>query len=217
MNKVDIRAFGGIVLCGGRSTRMGRPKLALPFGDELMLQRVVRILSSVVSPVVVVAATVQELPSLAADVVVARDDHSDLGPLEGLRVGLNVLRSRAVAAYVTACDSPLLRPEFIRAMIARLGDHDMAIPSEGEYHHPLSAVYRTSLVRTIESLIAANRMRPTFLLDECNARVVDVDELRHVDPELNSLRNVNTVEEYVAALDAAGFSTSDAKKLIAES
>ena len=48
--------FGGIVLCGGKSTRMGRPKLSLPFGDETMLSRVVRIVSQVVSPVVVVAS-----------------------------------------------------------------------------------------------------------------------------------------------------------------
>jgi molybdopterin-guanine dinucleotide biosynthesis protein A len=43
---------GGIVLCGGRSTRMGRPKLSLPFGPETMLQRVLRILSEVVAPIV---------------------------------------------------------------------------------------------------------------------------------------------------------------------
>ncbi|MCA9117229.1 MAG: NTP transferase domain-containing protein, partial [Planctomycetaceae bacterium] len=52
----------GIVLCGGRSSRMGQPKHLLPFGDETMLQRVVRTLSAVVSPVVVVAARGQQLP-----------------------------------------------------------------------------------------------------------------------------------------------------------
>ncbi|MGH7202444.1 MAG: molybdenum cofactor guanylyltransferase, partial [Planctomycetaceae bacterium] len=57
----------------------------------------------------------------------------------------------------------------------------------------------------IRALIAAERMRPVFLLDECNAREVDVESLRDVDPELHSLRNVNTPEEYEAALTAAGF------------
>jgi molybdenum cofactor guanylyltransferase len=58
-------SYGGIVLCGGRSTRMGSSKALLPFGPETMLQRVVRLLSSVVSPIVVVAAVNQELPELA--------------------------------------------------------------------------------------------------------------------------------------------------------
>ena len=51
----------GIVLCGGKSTRMGVPKATLPFGPETMLQRVVRLLGTVVSPIVVVAARGQEL------------------------------------------------------------------------------------------------------------------------------------------------------------
>ena len=56
MQAVPRDRFGGIVLCGGKSERMGRPKLLLPFGDETMLARVVRIVGQVVSPVVVVAA-----------------------------------------------------------------------------------------------------------------------------------------------------------------
>ena len=73
--------FGGIVLCGGHSRRMGRPKLSLPFGNETMLARVVRVLSEVVSPIVVVAAVDQELPPLPSDVIVTRDKQPDLGPL----------------------------------------------------------------------------------------------------------------------------------------
>ncbi|VAX42749.1 hypothetical protein MNBD_PLANCTO02-2155, partial [hydrothermal vent metagenome] len=61
--------FGGIVLCGGKSKRMGQPKLLLPFGNELMLQRVVRILSTVVSPIVVVASQEQKLPQLPDHVI----------------------------------------------------------------------------------------------------------------------------------------------------
>ena len=65
---------GGIVLSGGQSTRMGTSKALLPFGDETMLQRVVRLLSTVVDPIVVVAAAGQSLPDLPADVIVTSDD-----------------------------------------------------------------------------------------------------------------------------------------------
>jgi molybdopterin-guanine dinucleotide biosynthesis protein A len=67
-------AEAGIVLCGGKSTRMGSSKALLPFGSETMLQRVVRLLGKVVSPLVVVAAVEQELPALPRDVIVARDE-----------------------------------------------------------------------------------------------------------------------------------------------
>ena len=62
----EAMTAGGIVLCGGRSTRMGVPKATLPFGPETMLQRVVRLLGTVVSPIVVVAAREQSLPELPA-------------------------------------------------------------------------------------------------------------------------------------------------------
>ena len=84
---------GGIVLAGGKSTRMGTSKALLPFGPETMLQRVVRILSSVVSPIVVVAAPAQELPDLPAHVIVTRDEREGRGPLEGLRAGLKATPS----------------------------------------------------------------------------------------------------------------------------
>src|SRR5947208_6518233 len=95
---------GGIVLCGGRSSRMGRPKAWLPVGDELMLPRVVRVLREAVGPVVVVAAPGQDVPPLSAGVEVVRDEVEGLGPLAGLAAGLAALDGPADAAYLSACD-----------------------------------------------------------------------------------------------------------------
>jgi molybdopterin-guanine dinucleotide biosynthesis protein A len=195
----------GIILCGGKSTRMGQSKAWLPFGPEPMLARVVRILSEVVAPVVVVAARDQDLPPLPAGVEITRDEYDSLGPLAGLAAGLAALRGHAEAAYATSCDAPLLRPEFVRHMIAALGDYDLAIPREAARRHPLAAVYRVSLESTIRGLISQNRLRLVDLPEHCRAREIDPAELRAVDPELLSLRNANTPGDYAAALEAAGF------------
>lgn len=197
---------GGIVLCGGKSTRMGRPKAWLPFGNEALLQRVVRILSQIVSPIVVVAARDQELPPLGAGIEVLRDEYDALGPLAGLATGLAALSGRVDAAFACPCDAALLRPEFIHAMITRLGDCELVIPRDGKYHHPLAAVYRVSVEPGIRSLIAENRLRPVFLLELARSCEVDVESLRSVDPGLQSLRNLNTPADYQAALEEAGIS-----------
>jgi molybdopterin-guanine dinucleotide biosynthesis protein A len=195
---------GGIVLCGGRSTRMGVPKAWLPFGPETMLGRIVRIVREVVEPVVVVAAAGQNLPELPAGVRILRDEEPDLGPLGGLAVGLPALSRDAEAAYVTSCDVPLLSAAFIQRMIDELGAHELVIPRDGDYHHPLAAVYRTGLAERVRRLVAERRLRPVYLLDEADARIVEVDALRDADPGLASLRNVNRPEDYHAALAAAG-------------
>ena len=185
---------------------MGVPKLSLPFGTETLLERVVRILGEVVSPIVVVAAPNQKLPPLPKEVLVARDEREERGPMEGLAVGLSAVPSEVQAAYVSSCDVPLLKPEFVRRMVTALEHHDMAIPRDEKFHHPLAAVYRTRLVETIRALIAEDLMRPYYLLEKCDARVVEVNELREVDPNLDSLRNVNKPDEYQAALRDVGLS-----------
>jgi molybdopterin-guanine dinucleotide biosynthesis protein A len=165
---------------------------------------VVRILGDVVSPIVVVAAREQSLPSLPDNVRIARDEHDAFGPLAGLAAGFAALRGKVEIAYATACDVPLLRPDFVRAVIEALGDHDLAIPRDGQYHHPLAAAYRLRLEQQVRDLIAANRLRPLFLLQESRAREIDVADLRRVDPGLESLRNANTPEDYSNVLRLAG-------------
>src|SRR5262245_13826323 len=102
---ISVRV-GGVVLCGGKSTRMGRPKAWLPFGGETMLGRVVRLLGEVVDPIVVVAAEEQDLPPLPRAIRVVRDEEKGRGPLQGLSAGLAALKGVADAAYVSSCDVP---------------------------------------------------------------------------------------------------------------
>ena len=191
---------GGIVLCGGKSTRMGVPKATLPFGDETMLQRVVRLLGTVVSPIVVVAARDQSLPALPDTVIVTRDERDAKGPLEGIRAGLSALPTPIDAAYITSCDVPLLVPAFVERMIELMDDHDIAVMEIDGFPHPLSAIYRRSTLPHVESLLAQDRLRPVFLFDAVRTRRVTPEEMIAVDPELKTLRNLNTKEDYVAAL-----------------
>src|SRR5690349_15160651 len=145
-----------IILCGGKSSRMGCDKATLPFGPELMLQRVVRLIRDAndLETIVVVAAPNQMLPELPHGVEVARDAHHERGPLEGLAAGLRVLAERADAVYVTACDVPLLVPAFVNRMFDLLGDFDIAVPFDGEHYHSLAAVYRPAVLKHLESLLA---------------------------------------------------------------
>ena len=196
---------GGVVLCGGKSTRMGVPKAALPFGPETMLQRVVRLLSDVVSQIVVVAAVDQELPALPSGMIVTRDEREARGPLEGLRAGLKALPETVDAAYVTGCDVPLLEPAFVQRMVDLLGDHDIAVMEIEGFTHPLSAVYRRTTLPHIESLLALDRLRPVFLFDAVRTRRVKPEEMVVADPRLQTLRNLNTRDDYLAALADAGF------------
>jgi len=183
---------------------MGTSKALLPFGPETMLQRVVRVLSIVVSPIVVVAAAGQSLPDLPPSVIVARDEQQGRGPLEGLRAGLKALPETIESAYVTSCDVPLLVPDFVRRMIDLLVDHDIAVMEIDGFPHPLSAVYRRGTLPHVEALLARDRLRPVFLFDAVRTRRVQPAEMLSADPQLLTLRNLNTREDYLEALQIAG-------------
>ena len=182
---------------------MGTSKALLPFGSETMLQRVVRVLGTVVSPIVVVAAPAQQLPLLAPDVTITRDEREGRGPLEGLRGGLKALPAHVDAAYVTSCDVPLLVPGFVTEMLALARGYDVAVMEIDGFAHPLSAIYRRATLPHIEALLGRDRLRPAFLFDVVKTRRVHPEEITS-DPALNTLRNLNTPEDYERALTDAG-------------
>ncbi|MFO0848133.1 MAG: hypothetical protein U0871_06200 [Gemmataceae bacterium] len=82
----------------------------------------------------------------------------------------------------------------------------IAVPRTDGYFHPLAAAYRLAVRDVVLSLLAADRLRPAFLFDAVPTRVIGADELADVDPALQSLRNLNTPDEYAAALQSLGMS-----------
>jgi molybdopterin-guanine dinucleotide biosynthesis protein A len=197
----------GIVLAGGRSSRMGTPKAALEWHGSTLLRRVVGVVErSVDGPVVVVRAPGQALPELPDQIEVVQDAREGRGPLEGLAAGLAAVRDRAPAAYASSTDVPLLHARFIQRVVAALDDDvDVVLPEVGGFRHPLAAVYRTELAEVVERLIAEDRMRPAFLFEACRVRRLDADALladpalAALDPELDSLLNLNEPADYEAA------------------
>ena len=203
-----IEQCAGLILGGGDSRRMGRPKAWLPFGDEPLLSRVIRQLQEVVAPIVVVGAADVPLPPLPAGVEYLCDRQPDRGPLEGLRVGLAALAPHAPRAFVVGCDYPFVAPAYIERLATLSAGHDAAVVRVDGRLHPLAAVYRTSLVANIDELLGSGRSALLDLITQSNVRLVEPTELADLPSPLASLQNVNTPEEYAAALVQAGFAAT---------
>jgi molybdopterin-guanine dinucleotide biosynthesis protein A len=196
---------GAIILCGGASSRMGRDKASLPLESETLLGRAVRLVSDAVGdgPIVCVAAAGQVLPPLPESMQVLRDEQPNCGPLAALAVGMTALGKRADAAFVCGCDAPRLTKAFILRMFDLLADHPIAVPFDGEHVHPLAAVYRTDTGSIAESLLSSGERSLVSLVNRCDSLRVPVDDLRAVDPQLASLENCNTPDDYLRELVAA--------------
>ena len=198
--------FGGVIVCGGESKRMGTSKAWLPFGSQTLLARVVQTIGQMVAPTVVVGAVGQELPPISHEVVIAHDRAAGRGPVEGIAVGLTVLAKHADAAFLCSCDAALLSSAVVGGLCKLLGDYDAVVPIVGTYRQSLTSVCRTSALPAVEAMIAAGERRTHRLFDQLRTRFVEEAEFRTIDPDLMSVRAMNTREEYLAALDVAELS-----------
>ena len=137
------------------------------------------------------------MPELAPGVEQAADRLPGQGPLEGIAAGLRHVAGRRAAAFVCAADLPLLHPRFVLALAAALDDGaDAVVPVWEGRDQPLAAVYRVSLLDRAERLLAAGERRARALADGAAVRRLAASEL----PEPDSLHNLNTPQEYAAAL-----------------
>lgn len=177
---------------------MGRDKAWLPFGEETLLQRAVRLVTPAVDEVLVVAHEGQRLPPLPANVRVVRDVVDDRGPLVGILTGLRAVT--ADVAYATACDAPFLQWAVVAHLFERLGSRDVAVVEAEGRLQPLVAAYRRRVRDVAQELVDAERLRPVYLYERVDTVRVPEAEIRAVDPELRSLVGCNTPEAYEAAL-----------------
>ena len=185
-----------VVLAGGKSSRMGRPKALLPFHGEPLIAHIVRRLQRLFPDIVVVAAPEQELPRLPATLV--RDDVPFQGPVGGIYYGLKAARGQF--CFVTSCDVAFLNFPLISHLISEIAHHDVVVPYWENRYQPLHAVYRTSVLPLLEEQLERGELRPIFLYDRVRTCKIDAEAIRRFDPEGLSFLNMNTQEEYKAAL-----------------
>jgi molybdopterin-guanine dinucleotide biosynthesis protein A len=187
---------------------MGVPKSGLEWHGSTLLYRTTALIARTVDgPVVVVGAPGQVLPVLPSGVEVVTDPVEGLGPMQGIAAGLAAVADRAASAFVCSTDMPFLHIAFVRRVLRDLAAPgvDMVLPVARGFRQPLAAGYRTALAGLITDLVAEGDLRPGMLSKHC--RVVQLDNaalladstLARYDPELESVVNINTPEDYAQA------------------
>ncbi len=184
----------GLVLAGGRSTRMRRDKAALAYQGRMQLERAMALLSAHVARAFVSVRADQRSDPVRARFAQISDAHEDLGPIAGVLAALAV--HPEAAWLVLACDLPLL-DEATLTHLLRARDPARTATAYRSSHdglpEPLCAIYEPRSREPLAAYAAAGKQCPrkfllgadTLLLDEPNPRALD---------------NINTPEEYGSAM-----------------
>lgn len=211
----------GIVLAGGRSERLAPlglgagGKAGLAVGGRPCLERVCTAVGAVVPRVLVVAAAGQPLPLLPPGAEIVRDSTPDGGPLAGLRDGLDAARSGgARRAFVASCDVPLVRAAVVDRLlaIAASAAARIVVPVVDGVPQVLVAVIACDLADTVRGHAAAGHgpravVAELVARDPAAVRFVGSEELREVDPELESFLDIDTPDD-LARLETRGIPPS---------
>jgi molybdopterin-guanine dinucleotide biosynthesis protein A len=192
---LSLPGVTGLVLAGGASRRMGRDKALLELGDRPLIAVVVERMAQVCREVLIVSGDVEPYRGLGAPVVA--DRFPDVGVLGGLHAGLEAASYGLTLAV--GCDMPFLNPDLLRAFADWAEGFDVALLRCGEQVEPLHAAYRRTCLPAIEAAIRAGKRRIISFFPHVRVRYVTLGEVAAVDPHLDSLRNVNTPEEWEAA------------------
>jgi molybdenum cofactor guanylyltransferase len=192
----------GIVLAGGRSSRMGVDKAMLEFGGITLLQRSVDRLAPVVDELVLVGAPGRPLPEVTSEVPMrlVEDPVEGEGPLVGIAAGLEACSGDA--AVVVAVDMPFVEAGLVRLLVARLdGARRWVVPIAEDRPQPMCSAYAVSALATIREHLEAGDRAPMALAADLDAYRMQPEEWRAADPEGRSFVNANTPEEF-ALLEA---------------
>ncbi len=191
----------GIVLTGGRSSRMGEDKASLVLGGTTLLARAVAAVGAVADEVVVVRAPGQVLPLVQAtgSLTVVSDPVAGAGLLEGIATGLEV--SSAPIAVVVGVDHPFLRPALLSLLVERVrGGAPWALPIADGHPQPMCSALSRSSLAAIRAATARGERSPISVARALGAVLIEDAEWRSADAEGLSFWDVDTPEAFAAAV-----------------
>lgn len=186
----------GIILAGGKSSRMGRNKALLDFGGRRIIEHTVDLFKSIFPEVIIVTNSPEEYANLGIKTVT--DIFPGKGSLGGIYTGL--IHSSHDYSFIASCDMPFLRRELIEFLVGLKEGHDVVVPRLKDGYEPLHAVYSKNCINQIEKMIDKGDLRIIGFYPEAEVRDVSEEELAPYLSVPSPFVNINTPEEYEEAV-----------------
>jgi len=177
----------GLVLAGGKSTRMGRNKAYIEVSGRRVISRVVDVLKECCSAVLVVCSSEDDYGFL--EVPVVRDIEPGQGSFMGLYSGLVAMETEH--ALAVGCDMPYISKPLARHMAGLAPSADIVVPRLGGFYEPLFATYSKACLNASRKLLEDGEKRIRILYEIMETRTVEEEEIKMFDPELKTFINLN--------------------------
>lgn len=188
-----------MILAGGEATRVdGREKYFFFYQGCSFIDRLVNTFTGITDEILIVAKSekqAEHFAMLPSHVSCTWDKKRGLGPIGGIASGIEEVKGEFV--FIAACDMPTIHKPIVTYLFEHIGEYDAIIPEwENTDIEPLHAVYRVSAVKNY--IARQNSLSLRDMVDSLNTLRISPDDLRALDPNLETFRNINTLEELKA-------------------
>jgi len=178
MNKEIIT---GIILAGGKNSRMGTEKGLLPFNNSTFMKTIIDTLTPFCDEILINTNS-NSYNELGHKIV--KDNYLNCGPLAGLEAGLKASKNEKII-FLT-CDSPSIRKEHIELLISESDHRKITYLSYKNNDYPLTAIYTKEALPIIENQIKKKELKVKEILNLTSSLKIEINE---------PILNINTKED----------------------
>jgi molybdopterin-guanine dinucleotide biosynthesis protein A len=169
----------GVILAGGRSSRMKYNKAFAQIGGQRVIDIIVNKFVSNFDETIIISNDPQEYISIGLPVYT--DVYPRMGPISGIHAGLHYASYDKV--FVIGCDMPFMNMDLVKYMLTLLGDHDTVIPEIDGFLQPISAAYRKTCLPIMTQCLEKELLKLVLVFRE-------LDTVRLYEPELARFGNI---------------------------
>ena len=185
----------GIILAGGKSSRFnGELKSFIKINGVAIIDTQMKLFKNLFDEVIIV--TSDSVPYLKYNAIIVNDIIKNKGPLGGIYTALYYMKSDS--CFVAACDMPFLNENLIRYMMENVGRDWIYTIKRDDRFEPLHTIYNKRCIKTVKEMLLSDNLKVSPLFSELKAKVAPIEEVRRIDPDLKSLKNINTKEDLEA-------------------
>ncbi|SDQ55781.1 molybdenum cofactor guanylyltransferase [Virgibacillus subterraneus] len=187
--------ISGVVLSGGKSSRMGTNKSLLTLEGKPVIEHITNELQLVSHNVSVISNTPSSFDFLNLDLY--GDRYLNSGPLAGLESAMYNIN--ADIYIFAACDMPFVHKDVFNYLLQSLGEFDAVVPIYKEKMHPLSGVYTSNILPEIQQQLAKNQLKVRELFNHINVNYVK--NFKHISNQVVTRHffNMNYPDQYKEA------------------
>lgn len=184
--------FSSIVLCGGESKRMGKDKAFIKINGSYLIDIIIARLKKLSENIILVVDKKEKYAQIIKcdGIEILEDKNKKFGPVEGMRIGLK--RSYSKAAFVCACDMPLLNIDCVEELYKQMNkDVDCVVPRIEHKLHPLHGIYKKSVITLLDYMVDNDVRAVKYLIDNVKVKFAE-----HFSCNMEqSVTNVNSPED----------------------